>query len=134
MTTARVYPFGPQHRLDVDPLFAELRESEPVVKVRMPHGGDAWLVTTYAEAKVVWSDDRRFGRAATVGTDVPRARPVIQASRSIHTMDPPEHTSFRRMVGKAFTVRTVARLEERAKEIVDDLLDQIVDHGHRQTW
>ncbi|GLZ27983.1 cytochrome P450 [Lentzea sp. NBRC 105346] len=121
----RAYPFGPQHRLDVDPLFAELRSSEPVTRVRMPHGGDAWLVTTYAEAKAVFGDDRRFGRAMTVGADVPRARPVIQASRSIHTMDPPEHTSLRRMVSKAFTVRRVAELESRTQRIVDDLLDRM---------
>jgi cytochrome P450 len=37
--------------------------------------------------------------------------------------DPPDHTRLRRLVGEAFTSRTVARLRPRVEEVTDGLLD-----------
>src|SRR5215207_2609009 len=42
--------------------------------------------------------------------------------------DPPEHTVFRRLFNRAFTPRTVARLETQITEIGNRLLDDLVDH------
>ena len=44
-------------------------------------------------------------------------------SRSILSNDPPDHTRIRKLVSKAFTPRTIARLEDRVREVADARLD-----------
>jgi hypothetical protein len=38
------YPFEPK-KLAVDPRFTTLREEQPVSRVELPFGGEAWLLT-----------------------------------------------------------------------------------------
>ena len=40
-------------------------------------------------------------------------------------MDPPRHSWHRKLVNRAFTVKTVARLEERVARLCNDLLDRV---------
>ena len=42
-------------------------------------------------------------------------------------LDPPDHTRIRSLVSKAFTPRSVAELQPRIRQIVDDLLDAVGD-------
>ncbi|PRW64494.1 cytochrome P450 [Actinopolyspora mortivallis] len=118
--TPRTYPFNTPDRLRLDPFYAELRRQEPVSRVRLPYGEDAWLATRYSDVKTVFADPR-FSRAAAVGRDEPRARPTAQQT-GILTMDPPEHTRLRKLVAKAFTARRVEQLRPRAQRIADDLV------------
>ncbi|WP_063041139.1 cytochrome P450 [Nocardia grenadensis] len=121
-TEVRRYPFGEPVRLDMDPLFAELRREEPVCRVELPYGGEGWLVTRYEDVRLVLADPR-FSRAATVGReDLPRATPAPVRPDSLLSMDPPEHSRLRKLVAKAFTSRRVAELRPRTREIVDEKL------------
>ena len=100
---ARAYPFGVPERLVLDPTFAEVREREPLARVRLPYGEPALMVTRYDDVRIVHSDPR-FSRAAATTRDRPRLwAPRISAG--ISELDPPEHTRLRALVGKAFTVR-----------------------------
>ncbi|WP_433665860.1 cytochrome P450 [Nocardia sp. CA-136227] len=127
MNTVPEYPFGVATRLDLHPNYTELRGSGPT-RVRMPFGGEAWLVTKYQDAREVLSDNR-FSRARTLGTDIPRTRPIIQQTRDIFTMDPPDHARLRRLVAKAFTPRRVATLEPRVSALVNELLTNLIARG-----
>lgn len=120
--TTRPYPFSEPDRLEVDPVYDELLRDEPVSRVVLPYGGEAWLAVRHADVRTVLGDPR-FSRAAVVGKDVPRVRPEIdhQAS-SILNMDPPEHTRLRKLVARAFTVRRVEELRPRAAELTAELL------------
>lgn len=122
------YPFSKDEGLTLDPLFAELRHRQPVCRVTLPYGGDAWLVTRYEDAKKVLSD-RRFSRAKTLRADIPRMFPEPDEADSILSMDPPEHTRLRRLVGQAFTPRRIEQLRPRVSELVAELLDRIERHG-----
>lgn len=115
-------------RLELDPDYARLRSEEPVTRVTMPHGGDAWLVTRYADVRAALSDTR-LSRAAAVGRDVPRSSPLIQQADSLLSMDPPEHTRLRRLAAKAFTARQVAAVRPRVQSIIDALVDALEDSG-----
>jgi cytochrome P450 len=125
----RSYPFS-RIRLEPDPQYAELRRSEPVCRVQLPYGPRAWLVTGYHLTKSVLAD-ARFSRAAAVGRDNPRetAADVSQVAESILSMDPPEHTRIRKLVGKAFTPRRVEELRPRAADIASRLLDDMIAAG-----
>ncbi|GHH87121.1 cytochrome P450 [Streptomyces sulfonofaciens] len=126
--TPPAYPFEHPGSLDMNPLYAELRERTPLARVRMPYGGEAWLVTRYEDIKRVLAD-HRFSRAATLGKDVPRVLPTIPTARSIVTADPPEHTRLRNLVSKAFTAERVERLRGRTQEIATELIDRMVEQG-----
>lgn len=115
-------------RLELDPAYARLRNEEPVTRVTMPHGGDAWLVTRYADVRAALSDTR-LSRAAAVGKDVPRSSPLIQQADSLLSMDPPEHTRLRRLAAKAFTARQVAAVRPRVQAIIESLVDALEESG-----
>ncbi len=125
--TVRAYPFSPPDRLVLDPQYAWLREHEPVSRVRMPYGEEAWLVTRYADVRTVLGD-ARFSRAASIGRDEPRVAPQSPEGGML-AMDPPEHTRLRRLVTKAFTVRRVEELRPRVERIADELVDRLVEAG-----
>lgn len=128
-TEVRRYPFGEPVRLEMDPLFTQLRREEPVCRVELPYGGEGWLVTRYEDVKLVLADPR-FSRAATVGReDLPRATPAPVRADSLLSMDPPEHSRLRKLVAKAFTGRRVAELRPRTREIVDEKLTALEHAG-----
>ncbi|MFB6888365.1 cytochrome P450 [Kitasatospora sp. NPDC056327] len=120
------YPFVPKG-LDLDPRYAELRE-QPLVRIRMPYGDGAWLVTRYEDVRTVLADPR-FSLAAAMGEDQPRMRPVSRTGAGLFSTEPPEHTRLRALVAKEFSARRVERLRERAAELADELIDGILARG-----
>ncbi|MEO3748126.1 cytochrome P450 [Plantactinospora sp. B5E13] len=125
--TARPYPFSAPDRLTVDPRYAELRRTEPVIRVRLPYGEEGWLATRYHDVRTVLGD-ARFSRAASLDHDEPRISPRPLGS-GLLSMDPPEHTRLRRLAAKAFTARRVELLRARAQQIADELVDDMVKAG-----
>jgi cytochrome P450 len=124
----RTYPATVPDRLDPDPLFAELREHEPLTRVQLPYGEPGWLATRYEDVRLVLSDPR-FSRAAAVGRDEPRTRPHLPPPGNILSLDPPEHSRLRRLVTKAFTVRRIEELRPRVRDIANGFLDEMLAAG-----
>jgi nocardicin N-oxygenase len=124
----RDYPFGSDEGLDVDPLFVELLEDEPVSRIRLPYGGEGWLVVRYADVRQVMSDPR-FSRALAAGPEVPRLTQHPASASSILLMDSPEHTRMRRLVAGAFTARRSERLKPLIERLAERLVDAMLDSG-----
>ncbi|MFI6345335.1 cytochrome P450 [Streptomyces sp. NPDC050560] len=124
----RTFPFSQAHALDLDPQLAELRRLEPVSRVRLPYGGDGWLVTRHAEVRTVLSD-QRFSRAATRNRDYPRVMPARNEDNSLMGMDPPDHTRLKSLAIRAFTRRSAQQSRPHIQETVDGLLDAIAAEG-----
>lgn len=122
------YPFGPVRALDLHPRYAELRREEPVSRVRMPFGGEAWLLTGYAETRQFLADPR-FSSLEATKPDTARVTPLPLRPGNLLTMDPPDHTRIRRVVAKAFTMRRVEQLRDRIRDVVDEQLDLLVAQG-----
>ncbi|MGW0435384.1 cytochrome P450 [Micromonospora sp. NPDC003197] len=127
ITDACSYPFTAPDRLHLDPTYAELREKQPLLRVRLPYGEEAWLATRHEDVKTVLGD-LRFSRAAALGRDEPRSMPR-SIQEGILTMDPPDHTRLRKLVAKAFTARRVEQLRPRTQQIANELLDAMVAAG-----
>ncbi|PKW14314.1 cytochrome P450 family protein [Saccharopolyspora spinosa] len=113
-------------------LAARLRVEGPARQVVMPDGVRVWLVTTHAEARALLTDPRLSSDAVYDRLEYARAfaeGKKIEFSRSLAghmlNVDPPDHTRLRKLVNKAFTSRTIAKLAPRIEEITAELLDAI---------
>ncbi len=125
-TEVREYPFD-MHDIEVSPLYAKLRDEEPLCRVQMPFGEPAWLATRYADVKVVMTD-ARFSREVSQGLDQPRLRRQSMGD-GIMGMDPPDHSRLRKLVGKAFTARRIEQMRTEVRELADKLIDDLVEQG-----
>lgn len=139
-TPAPLYPFANPTALEPPPEWAELRDHCPVATVRMASGDETLLVTRYEDVRALLSDPR-FTRdlvaddAAKVSTTDDGG--VFSRRRSEETDDDaagsmmggPGHTRWRRLVGRAFTVKRVMALRPRIEEIANELIDAMVESG-----
>jgi cytochrome P450 len=131
----RFAPDDPAFMANPYPVYAELRESAPVLH---DEHTDHWLVSRYADVNALLRD-RRFGRtylrAATHEQmrrppDPERLMPFWNLIRSgILDMEPPDHTRVRSLVSKAFTPRFVDSLRPRVQRICDELVDRVGGAG-----
>jgi len=124
----RTFPFGTQHGIDADPTLRELLDSEPVCRVRMADGLQAWLVTRHEDVRFVESDPR-FSKRAAMRPGVATLAPSLVMVDNLVSLDPPDHTRVRRLLTAAFTSRRVELLRPRVGEIVDGLLDAMAAAG-----
>jgi cytochrome P450 len=115
------FPFPSVSALSCCPEYRQVRATRPVCRVQLPYGGQAWLVTSYAEAATVLSAPG-FSRAATVGRDLPRETPEQVSRSNLQALDPPEHTRVRNLAARALTPRRVAALRPHVERHSAELL------------
>lgn len=130
-STPRSFPFPPaDDPLEVEPAYAVLRTEEPVTKVVMPHGGEAWLATRYEDVKTVFTDPRLSRSVAASVKDGPRVSATPTFGGSVNTMDGEDHVRLRSIVAPAFTRSSLKKLRPRIQRIADELIDEIVSEGN----
>lgn len=121
------FPFQARWKADPPAEFTRLRQEQPVVRVRMPSGDEAWLATKLADVRQVYTDPR-FSRARTLAVGAPRFTSAQMAPMaSITMMDPPEHSRVRRLVAPAFTRRRIGAMRSRIEQITAELLERLSD-------
>ncbi|MFH7597402.1 cytochrome P450 [Streptomyces racemochromogenes] len=126
-TTPHTYPFNTAEGLSLADEYERVRELPGLLRVQMPYGEPAWLVTRYADARLVLGD-ARFSRAESAAHDEPR-QSEAQVDSGILGMDPPDHTRLRSLVARAFTVRQVEKLRPRVRALTAGLLDELEAAG-----
>ena len=134
MTTDEIVEVTEDYTQDAH-LFAELlRAGGPVRPVRLPPRGlQCYLVTGFAEARALLADPRLRKNSqgirelfeAKLPPDAPQNSVGQDLNWHMLNSDPPDHTRLRKLVNKAFTSRTVARLRPRVEEITAGLLDAL---------
>jgi cytochrome P450 len=104
---------------------------EPVSKVRLWDGSEAWLVTRYADGRVILGDDRFSADPRRPG--YPEKSPVYSSTigqdRNIRVLDNPEHDAQKRMLVRDFTVKRVNEIRPHVQAIVDKLIDDMLESG-----
>lgn len=98
------------------------RAAEPMRKVSLPLGVDAWVVTGYEEVRQVLSTVDAFSNDFTAFPGTPAAL-KDQNPGGLGFSDPPVHTRLRRILTPEFTVRRLRRLTPRIQAIIDEQLD-----------
>jgi len=145
---ARRCPFAPP------PEYERLRADSPLVRVRLPHGGTAWVVTRHAEAQQLLTDPRVSSDANRPG--FPSVRPPQEPPAGEGTdgaepltaeqltelaeiaqfhegqfinLDPPRHGHYRRMLISEFGARRMNELRPEVQRITDRLVDDMLAKG-----
>ncbi|MFE0676441.1 cytochrome P450 [Streptomyces sp. NPDC058867] len=113
-----------------DPVLTELMREDPLTRIQLPNGeGWAWLVTRYEDVRMVVNDPR-FSREAVMDRPVTRLAPhFIPARGAVGFLDPPDHTRLRRSVAAAFTAKGVERIRDRARRMLEELVDELIQDG-----
>lgn len=113
---------------DPDPGLIRLREEGRLVRVSMPFGVDAWLVTRLQDVRELLADTARVSNVIPAHR-LPLAETGVSAEEFERSqtgnplaMDPPEHTRLRRLLTPSFTMRQIRLLEPRVRHIVEDHL------------
>jgi cytochrome P450 len=102
---------------DPYPVLAGLREASPFAEF----DGVFVVAGRHADISAVLRDPRASSERGKSLVAVETER-RSRDRPSFLSLDPPDHTRLRRLVSKAFTARTVARLEPRIRAITSELL------------
>ena len=110
-----------------------LRAAGPVVAVRLPIMGRVWMTTTQEMASRVLKDNRVFtlrkddGAVAGLRWWMPG---IIRAfTKSMLSVDEPDHTRLRSIVEEAFRRRAVLDMEPRIRAIANELAGDLFVQG-----
>lgn len=105
------------------PVYAELRETEPVYKTRFPDGQQGWLITGYTQAVEALKEPRFIKDFSKLYGGSMDGMSVF--TQNMLFSDPPDHRRLRGLAQKAFTPRVIEGMKERIEEITDQLLDEM---------
>ena len=124
--------------MPIDPPLAyhQLREDQPIVRMRFPSGRIGWLVTRFEEGSQVFSDPRmssqrpRHDVAAEDDVDPNDNDSAEALPPTFNSMDAPDHGAYRRLLSGKFTPKSVqANLQPYIDTIVTEHLDAIEAKG-----
>jgi len=140
-TLPSVNPHDDAFYQDPFPTYALLRSEAPVYEI--PDTPGLFFVTTWSLVREALMDPARFSNVmpharrtsppAEVAADVEALRAQgYPYTPALGTNDPPQHTRYRKMVNRAFTVRSLAWMEPLVDEVADTLAaalpnDEVVD-------
>ena len=118
--------------------YAQMQKEAPVYPAASP-GGTLHLVTRYDDVLEVVRDIDTFSSKFDTAGQSGNAE-LVQRMRELYeqeggydrigtmlTVDPPEHSRYRRLVSKAFTPKVIADLEPTIREITIGLVDDLLE-------
>jgi cytochrome P450 len=87
-----------------------------------------WAITRRADIVYVSQHPELFASAQGVALD-PMPVEIQRIATFFLTMDPPQHTVYRRLISSAFTPRNVRRIEEQIQKNAASIVDDLVGAG-----
>jgi len=106
-------------------LYRALRDDDPVHHVDRPHSPEFWVLSRFADVFAAARDTATFSSAQGLtyqGGD----KEQLGLAPTIVMMDPPEHTTFRRLVSRGFTPRAVAEHEPAIRTFVIERIEAML--------
>lgn len=107
---------------DAQEAWLRLRDRGPPI-FWTPRNGGHWIVTRAADIEVVQLDHTRFSHRNILLPPQPHMFPTML------TMDPPEHTPYRRLITPAFLPKVVNLLEERVRQVARNRVRDLAPAG-----
>jgi cholest-4-en-3-one 26-monooxygenase len=118
--------------------FTWLRQNAPVYRHPEPDGPGFWVFSKYEDVVHAGRDAATFSseqsRGGVVGLEELTEEQLAQAPPSeggnmMLTMDPPEHTRYRKLVNKGFTPRMIHALEPHIRDLTGRIIDGAIAKG-----
>ncbi len=107
-------------------MYRDLRDQDPVHHVV---DGDYWVLSRFADVFGAARDTATFSSAQGLTFTYGEREKLKLDFSPMVMMDPPEHTAFRRLVGRGFTPRQVAEIEDDVRAFVVDRVDALAAAG-----
>ena len=115
---------------DPFPMYRALRDNDPVHRVEAGGPSESfWFLSRFDDVFAAVRDTDTFSSAhgltvdpASPGTQMGDATPIV-------FMDPPDHTTMRRLVSKGFTPRQVTELEDGIRAFTVERIEQLREVG-----
>ena len=118
-------------KIDPFPFFARLRETGPVVPVKLPFVGKVWVTTTYEATSAMVKNNALFvqqsehaGKSGVAGMAWWMPRSLKLLTNNMLLKDEPDHRRLRKLVDQAFRRRRVRDMRGEVEAFADSLLDQ----------
>lgn len=117
-------PFDSSYKANPYPIWRRLRDEAPVYHNEQY---DFWVLSRYADVSKASLDAKTF--SSSHGTVIETMTEEPMTGQLMIFMDQPQHTVFRRLVSRAFTMRRVSELESGVRQLCAGLLDELRDRG-----
>jgi cytochrome P450 len=117
-----------------DETFAQLRNGEgltwhrPFASMFPMEEPGYWAVTRRADIAYVSQHPELFTSAQGIALD-PMPAEIQRFASFFLSMDPPQHTVYRRLISSAFTPRNIRQIEDQIHRNAVDIVDDLVDAG-----
>lgn len=120
-------PLDPEVKQEPYPFYQKMRNEQPVLWLE---NMKAFAVARYDDVDALLKDASTYTSTQFWPELLGEYDPVPEVPPMI-SMDPPQHTQLRKLANKAFTPSKVALLKERAADIANKLIDDIIaKHGN----
>ncbi len=126
------YPFSRDGACPFAPpaAYQRLRDTEPITRVRLYDGRQAWLFTRYADIRAVLAHPAVS--AETLAEDFPFLNPADKVSKraqSFQRWDDPRHAERRRKLMPYFTIKRVEQMRPRVRGMIEHYYGELIDAG-----
>ena len=123
---------GAAFKRDPYATFAAMREAGPVVPLKLPFVGRAWMTTTHAAALSMVKDNETFvqegrhaGKSGVAGMQWWMPKTLRLLANNMLLKDEPDHRRLRKLVDRAFKRRDVLAMRKSIETLADSMLDSL---------
>ena len=112
--------------------YAWLQANAPVYWHEEPDGPGFWAITRYAEVAGVGREPFVYSSEPTIMIADPDASGLLSSDgehKMMLTMDPPQHTLFRKVISREFTRGPAEDLRARIRQLASEIIDAVIDDG-----
>ena len=125
---------GTDFKRDPFATFATMREAGPVLPMKLPFIGRAWMTTTHAAALAMVKDNETFvqegrhaGKSGVAGMQWWMPKTLRLLANNMLLKDEPDHRRLRKLVDTAFKRRDVLAMRGNIETLADSILDGLGD-------
>jgi len=132
------FPMTRECPFDPPSAYRSLRRTRPVIRVQLPSGMQAWLVTGHDLIRTLLNDTRLSADRTNPDFPTPVILPaemkheLDRVSRALLGLDPPEHSARRRALAGEFTFRKAQALRPAAGQIVNEAVTSMLAEPGRR--
>ena len=108
-----------------------LRRNAPVHWHDDGAGDGFWAISRYADVNRIGRNAEAFSSEPTIMIADPDLSPVGANGeyKMMLTMDPPQHTAYRKLISREFTQGPARRYQARIQQLAKRIVDAVIDRG-----